>query len=190
MLAASGDLTYEKASLINYQGSWNESDPAAGITVPKGTPVADGTILKPTSYASADGAGRTIYPELPAGTVLRKGTKLPAGTEMPDGSVLAADTVLTADMTLAADTSFPGEVVIAGKTYLGGDLVWEIASNRSNDPSAPVQMRVPASIAGLGDLEVRVVVGGTGDVALILADGRYTRMAARSASRTYGRSRW
>ncbi|WP_448140568.1 filamentous haemagglutinin family protein [Sphingopyxis fribergensis] len=172
-VAASGDLTYEKASLINYQGSWNESDPAARITVPKGTPVADGTILKPTSYASADGAGRTIYPELPAGTVLRKGTKVPAGTEMPDGSVLAVDTVLTSDVTLTANTRFPGEVVIAGKTYLGSDLIWEIASNRSNDPSAPVQMRVPASIAGLGDLEVRVVVGGTGDVALLLADGRY-----------------
>ncbi|HKX88223.1 MAG TPA: hypothetical protein VJM13_03355, partial [Sphingopyxis sp.] len=172
-VAASGDLTYEKASLINYQGSWNESDPAARITVPKGTPVADGTILKPTSYASADGAGRTIYPELPAGTVLRKGTKLPAGTEMPDGSVLTADTVLTADVTLTANTRFPGEVVIAGKTYLGSDLIWEIASNRSDDPSAPVQVRVPASIAGLGDLEVRIVVGGTGDVALLLADGRY-----------------
>jgi len=89
--------------------------------------------------------------------------------------VLAADTVLTADVTLTADTRFPGEVVIAGKTYLGGDLVWEIASNRSNDPSAPVQMHVPASIAGLGDLEVRVVVGGSGDVALVLADGRYIR---------------
>lgn len=172
-VAASGDLNYEAASLIDYQGSWNESDPATRITVPAGTPVVDGTILKPTSYASLDGAGRTIYPELPAGTVLRKGTKLPAGTEMPDGSVLAVDTVLAADVTLTADTSFPGEVVIAGKTYLGSDLVWEIASNRSSDPGAPVQQRLPVSIAGLGDLEVRVVVGGQGDVALMLTDGRY-----------------
>lgn len=172
-VAASGDLTYETASLISYQGAWNNSSPATRITVPAGTPVADGTILKPTRYAARDGAERTIYPELPAGTVLRKGTKLPAGTEMPDGSVLAADTVLTADVTLTADTSFPGDVVIAGKTYLGSDLVWEVASNQSNDPSAPVQQRLPVSIAGLGDLEVRVVVGGTGDVALFLADGRY-----------------
>lgn len=172
-VAASGDLTYEKASLIGYQGSWNGEDPATRITVPAGTPIVDGTILKPTSYASADGNGRTLYPELPAGTILRKGTKLPAGTEMPDGSVLAADTVLTADVTLTTDTTFPGQVVIAGKTYLGSDLVWEIASNRSSDPGAPVQQRLPVSIAGLGDLEVRVVVGGSGDVALVLADGRY-----------------
>ncbi|WP_162184688.1 filamentous haemagglutinin family protein [Sphingomonas hengshuiensis] len=232
-VAASGDLNYEDASYIRYQGSWTASAPAARITVPAGTPIFDGTVLKPTTYAvktpdkilqnpvfpagtvipvgtilpagtrmpdgrvvnytqslstpitlTADWSvpgrvtvpqapGRnTIYPELPAGTVLRRGTKLPAGTVLPDGTTLSADTVLAADLELIADTSFPGEVVISGKTLLGSELVWEMASNRSTDPTASVDRAIPVSIPGLGDVVVNVVVGGTGSSAITLADGR------------------
>jgi hypothetical protein len=168
-LAASGDLNYAKASIISYQGGYREG---TRITVPAGTPIADGTVLKPSSYMAVDGATRTINPGLPAGTIVRKGTKLPAGTMMPDGTTLAVDTVLTADVTLTQDTIFPGEVVIAGKTIMGSDYVWTLASEPGGQPDAPAGRTLIASIAGLGDVTVMQAVAGQGVIGVELADGR------------------
>lgn len=168
-IAASGDLTYEAAYDIRYQFDYNT---LTRVTVPSGTPMLDGTVLKPTTYPSYDGGTRTVYPRLPANTVLRKGTKLPAGTVLPDGTTLGADTILAADLTLTSETTFPGEVVVAGKTRLGSDLVWELPGYASRDPAAPTVGSVLFSIPGLGEVGVSQPVGGIGNASLTLTDGR------------------
>jgi filamentous hemagglutinin family protein len=170
-VAAGGDLNYEKPPEIVFVGNYNAG---TRITLPAGTPLLDGTVLKPTTYRAANGEMATRYPALPAGTVLREGTKLPAGTVMPDGTTLAVDTVLTEDVTLAGETSFPGDVVISGKTRLGSEMIWSLAG-QPGSPNSDTALGVLGaffSIPGLGDVEVRQGVAGFGENALRLADGR------------------
>ncbi|MCG2839425.1 filamentous hemagglutinin family protein [Sandaracinobacter sp. RS1-74] len=195
-LAASGDLAYENVSLITYQFSSNAGDPGGNgtkITVPAGTVITDGTVMKPTTWTTnkigADGQPVTVtyYPRLPAGTVLRKGTSVPAGTDL-NGTVLAADTVLTADVTLATETLFPGQLVISGKTRTGSEL--EIRVPRTDAASVPGLVasdggiipgvgdslsnvtRLAFSVPGLGEVEINNHLNGNNTARLILADGR------------------
>lgn len=162
-VAAGGDMTYEPSTIVNYQFSYYEG---TRITIPAGTPIADGTVLKPTTYNLQAGGTHTIYPTLPAGTVLRKGTTVPAGTVLPDGTTLSTDTVLMADVTLTSETTFPGEVIISGKTRLGADIVFTVPSLNSGDPLASSGGWLTVSLPGMGD-----VVDGVGGL-LYLADGR------------------
>ena len=190
-IAASGNLDYEDPSFVEYRfGTSSTGGVRAGtkITIPVGTVIPDGTVMKATTYSvpttvpnpARPGGPRipftatiTVYPRLPAGTVLRKGTKVPAGTVMPDGSTLGTDTVLTADVTLMAETVFPGELTIAGKTRTGSPMIWEVlrvatpnlpgvVTNMPVDPVTGRQLPIP----GTGDNLQRVTfsIPGLGDV--------------------------
>lgn len=198
-VASSGDLNYELPSFVEYRfGTSTTRGARAGtkITIPAGTVITDGTVMRPTTHNYTAGgvpSTFTLYPRLPAGTVLRKGTSVPAGTVL-NGTTLAADTVLDADVTLAGDTVFMGVLTIAGKTRTGSEMIWEmprannvpLASLPGMVVGAPVIVngqemfrgtgdalqRVKFSIPGLGDVEVNNHVNGFNTRSLMMADGR------------------